>query len=89
MFLNGTQHLQAPLLAACLHKTPGPDDFYVNLNRWRDSRGMRDEQASDLYARIAEDAECVANLLHRGSIEDLATMLSKHLWASDREFPHG
>lgn len=89
MFLNETQHLQAPLLAACLHNLPSEDEVYINLERWRVSRCMSDEQAADLYSRIAEDSRLLGDIRNRSPIEDLATVVSKHLWASDKEFPHG
>lgn len=89
MFLNETQHLQAPLLAAVLHAVQDHDEVYTNLERWRNSRCMSDEQASDLYARIAEDDALLHSIRTMAGIEELATSISKHLWASDKEFPHG
>jgi len=89
MFLNETQHLQAPLLAACLYNAQDYEDCYATLERWRRSRGMSDEQAADLYCRIEEGMSHVLKFPCPVSFEDITTEVSKHLWASDKEFPHG
>lgn len=85
MFLNETMHPCAQTLTDAI--LAGKDENYTALEGWRKINGYRDEATADLYARIEDafDGKPARSLKE----VDVCTLMSRCLWANDKEFPHG
>ena len=79
--INETQHPAAVGLFATLSEGPGS---YECLIAWRRIRGLSEEKAADLYARIEE---AFSGLFGATPTDEAVTMLSRALWQNDAAVP--
>lgn len=81
-FLNETVHPNTLGLTATLVEGA---DSYEGLETWRKVKGLSDEKAADLYARIEEafDSKPINSI----SVQTAGSMISKALWQNERIYP--